>query len=113
MAAGSTRGFGLMNRVVNTAIIHALRGPMGSRLGRRLAVVDYSGRRSGRACQLVAQYVVDGRTLRLDVGMPERKTWWRNFEEPYPARVRLAGLEHDVLAHVVHDGGRVRVVADL
>ncbi|WP_407342137.1 hypothetical protein [Pengzhenrongella phosphoraccumulans] len=113
MATVRSRGFALTNRVANTLLVAALRSPAGSRLGRRLAVVEYRGRRSGRAYQLVTAYVVNGRSVRIQVGTPGRKTWWRNFEEPHPLRLRLAGADHVAVAQVVHDGGQVRVVADL
>jgi hypothetical protein len=86
---------------------------MGRRLGRRLAVVEYAGRRTGRRHQLVTQYVTEGSTVRITVGMADRKTWWRNFEVPHAVRLRLAGVERDTLARVVHEGNRVSVLADV
>jgi hypothetical protein len=100
---------GLANRV----LIPVLRSSSGRRLGRRLAVVEYLGRRSGRHCELVTQYVVEGRTVRIDVGASGRKTWWRNFSSPHPLRLRLAGADYDVVAHVEREGDRMSVVAEL
>ena len=45
--------------------------------------------------------------------MAQRKTWWRNFSTAHPVRLRLGGRDHDATAHVVFDGDRVYVVADL
>ena len=45
--------------------------------------------------------------------MAERKTWWRNFEEPQPLRLRLAGEDFDTTARVVREGNMVSVVAGL
>ena len=107
------RTFFLTNAGANRVIIPLLNNSAGVRLGRRLAVVEYVGRRSGQRHQLVAQYVRHGETVRIDVGMAEHKTWWRNFQEPHQMRVRLAGAEHHATAHVVRDGGHVSVIADL
>jgi hypothetical protein len=76
-------------------------------------VVEYLGRRSGQHRELVTQYVVHGRTVRIRVGSAARKTWWRNFESPHPLRLRLAGEEHAVRAHVEQHGALVSVTADL
>jgi hypothetical protein len=99
--------------LANHALIPILRSWAGRRLGRRLAVVEYLGRRSGQHHELVTQYVVEGRTVRIGVGAAGRKTWWRNFESPHPLRLRLAGVDHAVTAHVEREGDRVSVVAEL
>ena len=113
MSPVSSRMFVLTNVVVNRALIPVLKSPAGRGLGRRLAVVEYVGRRSGRHHRLVTQYVTDGRTVRMRVGMAERKTWWRNFRAGHPVHLRIRGEDHDATAHVERDGVRVCVVADL
>jgi len=113
MSPASSRSFALMNLVANRVVIPVLTSRAGRRLGGRLAVVEYEGRRTGRRHRLVTQYVTDGRTVRIMVGMAERKTWWRNFTSPHPMRLRLAGVDHDATAHVVRDGAGVCVVAEL
>ena len=85
----------------------------GIRIGRRLAVVEYVGRRTGRRHRLVVLYRVQGRTVRINVGMAKHKTWWRNFETRHPIHLRLAGVDHRGIGHLVRDGHRVIVVADL
>ena len=101
------------NRLANRCLIPLLNGTAGARLGRRLAVVEYSGRRTGQHHQLVAMYVTEGQAVRITVGMAEHKTWWRNFEDPRPLRLRLAGADHDAVAHVVRDHDQVMVLAEL
>jgi hypothetical protein len=113
MSPASSRTFFITNVVVNRVVILVLKSWAGRRLGRRLAVVEYIGGRCGRRHRLVTLYVADGRTVRIEVGMAERKTWWRNFRAPHPVRLRLAGEDHDATAHVVRDGDRVCVVAEL
>jgi hypothetical protein len=101
--------FFMTNAVANPLLITLLRGPLGHVLGRHLAVVDYVGRRTGRRHRLVAQYSVDGPTVRIHVGAADRKTWWRNFERPAPLSVRLAGIDHETTAHAVSHGSDVVV----
>ena len=113
MSPVSSRRFAITNVVANRFVIPVLRSRAGRRLGRRLAVVEYMGRRSGKRHRLVTQYVTDGRTVTIAVGMSERKTWWRNFQATHPVRLRLAGEDHDTTAHVERDGGQVCVVAEL
>lgn len=105
--------FVITNVVANRVLIPVLRSRAGRRLGRRLAVVEYVGRRSGRRHRLVTQYLTDGRTVRIKVGMAEQKTWWRNFQAAHPVGLRLAGEDHDAMAHVERGGDRVCVVAEL
>jgi hypothetical protein len=103
----------LTNRLANRVLIPLLESPFGNRLGRRLALLDYVGRRSGQPHRLVVMYVTEGRFVRITVGMAEHKTWWRNFSTPHPVTLRLAGIDHHVFAHVVHEGEQTQVVADL
>jgi hypothetical protein len=76
-------------------------------------VVEYLGRRSGQHRELVTQYTVEGRTIRIGVGVAARKTWWRNFQGPHRLRVRLAGDDYAVMGHVEREGDLIRVVAEL
>jgi|GEM_PF-349460 len=113
MASVRARKFSLTNDVVNRLVIPVLNSRAGQRLGRRLAVVEYLGRRSGQRHQLVTQYVTDGQIVRIKVGMAGSKTWWRNFQEPHRVRLRLAGVDYDTSAHVVRAGDQVSVEAEL
>lgn len=88
-----TRGSWLTNHLANPALTRVLRGPYGHRLGRRLAVLSYRGRRTGLTRQLVVQYVRDGDRVWVVPGRPDRKQWWRNLVEPRPVELWLAG-EH-------------------
>jgi hypothetical protein len=99
--------------LMNRALIPILRSRAGRRLGRRFAVVEYLGRRSGEHRELVTQYAIEGRTIRICVGAAERKTWWRNFESPHPASLLLSGDDYAVVAHVERKGDVIGVVAEL
>jgi hypothetical protein len=84
-------GSALTNRLANPVLRRLLRSRLGRRPGRRLAVVRYTGRRTGRPHELVAQYVRDGATVWVLVGAPDRKTWWRNLRTPAEVDLWLAG----------------------
>jgi F420H(2)-dependent quinone reductase len=101
------------NSLANTVLIPVLRSRAGRRLGRRLAVVEYVGRRTGQHHQLVAMYTTHEATVRIVVGLAQHKTWWRNFSTARPLQLRLAGRDHEATAHVVHEDGGVSVVAEL
>jgi hypothetical protein len=109
----TSRQFVMTNGFANQFLIPLLATKAGKRLGRRLAVVEYLGRRTGKRHQLVTQYTLNGMTVRISVGMAERKTWWRNFEELHPIRLRLAGVTHDTSARTMRDGNQVSVIAEL
>ena len=112
MSSVSTHAsFFMTNVVANPILISVLRSRMGTRLGHRLAVVEYVGRRTGRRYRLVTEYSLEGATLHIRVGGADRKTWWRNFREPSPLHVRLAGVDHETTAHVVSYRGEVVVEA--
>ena len=107
------RAFWLTNRLANPLLRRLLRSPAGHRLGSRLAVIRYRGRRTGLAHEVVAGYRREGNTAWVTVGLPERKVWWRNLRTPAPVEVWLAGQHHDATAVVVEDGPAVRVRLDL
>jgi hypothetical protein len=113
MSTKPARKFSLVNDVANRLAIPFLRSSAGTRLGRRLAVVDYVGRRSGKPHQLVAHYVRDGAIVRIQVGMADRKTWWRNFQEPWPVHLRLEGVEHHASGHVLRSEAGLTIEANL
>ena len=76
-------------------------------------MIEYLGRRSGQHHELVTQYVKEGSTVRIEVGMFDRKTWWRNLKTDHPVRLRLAGQDYDLTGHVVRERNRVSVLVEL
>ena len=105
--------FFITTNVANPILIRLLRSPLGARLGRRLAVVEYVGRRTGQRHQLITQYSLHGTTVHIGVGAADRKSWWRNFEQPARMRLRLAGEDHDAIARVVRGDEGVVLEASL
>ena len=54
-------------------------------------LITYKGRKSGKEHSLPVQYVQDSRTIYIIVGMPEKKTWWRNLRRGSTVHLLLMG----------------------
>ena len=104
--------FKLTNRLVNPVLARALASGAGRLLGRRLAVVEYVGRRSGEPRRLVTLYRRADGIIEIPVGVPDRKAWWRNFAEPQPIHIHIAGQHVAGTARAVRDVEGVSVVVD-
>jgi hypothetical protein len=103
MSATNSPGFWVTNRLANPVLGPLLRGPLGRRLGRRLAVLRYRGRRTGQVHELVVQYVRHNNQVWIMPGHAEQKRWWRNMLDPQPVDVWLAGSHLTGVARVVRD----------
>src|SRR5437764_6566928 len=117
MEAMPGRGpFKAMNRTVNPALQALLRSPIHRLASSRLALVTYTGRRSGREYTIPVLYRDDGDEVTIAVGWPERKVWWRNLTgEGRPVRLVVRGRELRGHAKATKQPGRdalVRVRVD-
>jgi F420H(2)-dependent quinone reductase len=83
----------------------------GKLVGRNIAILDYTGRRSGRPLSLPVAYRRKGDALEIAANMPDAKSWWRNFlGDGAPLTVRLDGIERAGHAVAQRDEqGRVTV----
>ena len=89
-----------MNRTVNPALALLLRSPIHRLASGRLALVTYTGRRSGREYTIPVLYRDRGDEVMIAVGWPERKVWWRNLTGAGgPVRLLIRGNE--VRGHAV------------
>ena len=79
------------NSVANPLLRPLLRSPLGRLLGRRLAVLRYTGVRTGRRHALVCGYARTSRAGGVLVGDAEHKVWWRNLRRPADVDLWLAG----------------------
>jgi hypothetical protein len=67
----------------------------GRLINRNIAMLTYTGRRSGRTYSIPVAYRRSGGDILISVGMPEAKTWWRNFlDTGGPLTLRLDEAEH-------------------
>jgi hypothetical protein len=58
-----------------------------------ILLITYRGRKSGKEFNLPVQYAQDGHFIYIVPGMPEQKSWWRNFHESTPVQLTLRGEE--------------------
>jgi hypothetical protein len=93
-SASHTR-FAILNHTANPAVGALLRSPARRLLSGKFALITVTGRVSGRGYTFPVLYERDGDTVRIEVGWPERKRWWRNLTGAgAPVRVRIRGTEH-------------------
>lgn len=71
--------FRIMNRTVNRLLRALLRSPLHAIASGRIALLTYTGRRSGREYTLPVLYHDDGGEISVTVNWPDRKVWWRNL----------------------------------
>lgn len=102
--------------VFNAPVTALLGSPrFGMLVNRNLAMLSYTGRRSGRRFDIPVAYRRTGDQVAVGVNMPEAKTWWRNFlGGGAPVTLRFGGSEHSGHAIAERDeDGRVTVIARL
>jgi len=97
---GGRLPFVAMNRVVNPLLRALLRSPAHRMVSGRLALITYTGRRSGRGYTIVTYYRDKGDEVTVAVGWPDRKVWWRNLTGEGGA-VRLVIRGEEVRGHAV------------
>ncbi|MDR7275388.1 hypothetical protein [Catenuloplanes atrovinosus] len=84
---------------------------LGPLVRRRMTVVSYVGRRSGRAFSTPVAYVRTPDGVRINVAIPDTKRWWRNFTGAGgPLTVRLDGFDRPGHATAVRLNDRRAVV---
>ena len=84
--------FAVWNRVANPPIRAILRSPAHRLLSGSVALITVTGRRTGRTYTIPVQYRRKGDVVKIAVGWPERKRWWRNLTGPgAPVGMEIAG----------------------
>jgi hypothetical protein len=103
--------FLVMNRTVNPALGAILHSPLHALASGRLALITYTGRRSGQQHTIPVLYRDQGAEVTIPVGWPERKVWWRNLTGEGGA-VRLIVRGRELRGHAVatRDPGRDALV---
>ena len=88
---------------LNALMRAVLRSPLGARLGNRIVLLSYTGRKTRRSyCVPVAVHELDGRLLTLTSSM-----WRHNFHERAPVTVRRAGQDLHLTALLQDDPDKV------
>ncbi|NKE57256.1 nitroreductase family deazaflavin-dependent oxidoreductase [Lentzea sp. PSKA42] len=101
---------------VNKWIVGLRDAPLVGKLVRKgITVVSYTGRRSGRTFTTPVGYQRKGDLVKIQVMMPDAKTWWRNFlGEGGPLTLELDDAERTGHATSHRDDkGRVTVRVQL
>ena len=87
----------------------------GGLLRRNIAMITYTGRRSGKTFTIPVAYRRRGDEIEIAANLPDAKTWWRNFlGDGAPLTIRLDEAERagHAVAHQ-DDRGRVTVTVRL
>lgn len=88
-------------RLGNRIVAAVLRSPLHRVASKALAVVRYSGRRSGRQFATPVQYAERGNEVIILVGRPQSKTWWRNFAHDHELDVLIGGRWRPMTARAI------------
>ncbi len=102
--------------LLNVPVAALARSPrLGRLVNRNIAILTYSGRRSGKQFTIPVSYRRKGDEVVIGANMPDAKTWWRNFVgDGAPLTVRLDDMEHTGHAVAERDEqGRVTVTVQL
>ena len=92
-----------LRRLSNLAPTLLLRSPLHRLMSGRFLLLTYRGRRTGRSYTLPAAYRRRGDELILTTD----SSWWRNFTEPSPVTVRVAGRPRSGTARAIRDPEQV------
>jgi len=85
----------------NPIMVWMLYSPLQGMLSGNMMVLDYTGRKSGKAYRLPVSYKRIDDTLLT--GSYKRRTWWRNLRGGVPVTVRLQGKDINGQAEVIED----------
>lgn len=85
--------------LLNPLAKRILSSPLHGIMSRRLMLVTFTGRRTGKRFTTPISYVRDGDMVLLGVGGP----WWTNLRDGARVQVRLRGRSHSGVTEVVRD----------
>jgi len=86
-------------KVINPLLGLLLRSPLHGLLGKRLLLLEYTGRKSGKRFRLPVGYVREGREILLVT----QSRWKANFRDGAPVRVWLGGESRPAFAELIAD----------
>jgi hypothetical protein len=69
----------VLNHAINPLVRSLMRSPLHRLASRRVALISYTGRHSGRRVTIPVGYEMAGLEVTITVGSPERKVWWRSL----------------------------------
>ncbi len=86
-------------KFVNNALIVLLRSPLHAVVSKRLIVLSFTGRKSGKLYTIPVGYMQDGDIITCFT----RGTWWRNFQDKSPVTLYLKGRVLSGLGEATND----------
>jgi hypothetical protein len=85
----------------NPIMIWLLQSPLHGILSGHMMVINYRGRKSGKAYQIPIGYErVEGVLMTISY---KHRTWWRNLRGGVPVSIRLLGMDVNGVASVIED----------
>lgn len=104
--------FRFLNRTVNRGLEALLRSPLHPVASARVALLTYTGRRSGRRYTIPVFYRDKGDRITVAVGWPDRKVWWKNLTgEGAPVDLLVRGDHLTGHATATREGDQDAVVS--
>ena len=92
-----------MMRIVNVPMRRLLKLPFSTPISKRLMLITFTGRKTGRVYQQPVSYVVDGNTLLS----PGGGRWKLNLGNDQPIRIRLRGRDRRAVPELVREPAEV------
>lgn len=83
-------------KLFNRVVVALLDSPLHGLLSGSMAVIEYTGRKSGKTYRVPVEYIRDGDALL--VFSQAGRVWWRNFETEAPVSLRLQGQTVEAVA---------------
>ncbi len=71
---------------------------------KRLMILSWEGRLSGRRYSIPVGYQLDDDSVIVLISRPDSKTWWRNFRSPWPAELVIRGKTSSTTGVVIEPG---------
>jgi hypothetical protein len=108
-------GFAILNRAINPLVGWLIRSPLHWLASRRLALITCTGRRNGRRYTIPVGYEMAGLQVKITVGSPDLKVWWRSLTgtgAPVELVVRGRRQTGHAVATRAGDHALVRVALD-
>jgi hypothetical protein len=108
-------GLAILNRAINPLVRLLIRSPLHRLASRRLALITYTGRRSGRRYTIPVGYQMTDLQVTITVGSPDHKLWWRSLTgkgAPVELSVRGRRRTGHAVATRTGDQALVRVALD-
>jgi deazaflavin-dependent oxidoreductase (nitroreductase family) len=90
-------------RIINVPMRRLLKLPFATPLSRRLMLLTFTGRKTGRLYQQPVSYVPDG----ADLLSPGGGRWTLNLSSERPIRIRLRGRDRRAVPELVRDPAEV------